>query len=283
MRVNHITGSRIIRHGSGLPGPLKAVDTRVLALVRRAVLSADPAAARRRKEAALQDARVEAFPEHAGTAGLAGRDLCPVDVLAADKHLTALAQAMKAAGITGTLDVLRAHAYLHLLSGQPASTLLHPAPPTPTPTIRRHGTRQHRTRQRAARHRLPLARSGSGRPPWAARLGQPDHAPVGLARLDPVPRRHPRLRPHRRRRLPHPGRPAGPQPRQPMVRHPHRPGGSPCHPRLRSPRTPATTRTGQPRHSRQPPGHRTPGHRTPATGPRPPDRQAPGRRTGCVA
>ncbi len=104
------------------------------ALVRRAVLSADPAAARHRKEQALRDARVEAFTEHAGTAGLSGRDLCPVDVLAADQYLTALAQAMKAAGITGTMDVLRAHAYLHLLSGQPASTLLDPAPRTTTPS-----------------------------------------------------------------------------------------------------------------------------------------------------
>ena len=103
------------------------------ALARRAVLSADPAAARQRKEQALRDARVEAFTEHAGTAGLSGRDLCPVDVLAADQYLTALAQAMKAAGITGTMDVLRAHAYLHLLSGQPASTLLDPAPRTTTP------------------------------------------------------------------------------------------------------------------------------------------------------
>ena len=103
------------------------------ALARRAVLSADPAAARQRKEQALRDARVEAFTEHAGTAGLSGRDLCPVDVLAADQYLTALAQAMKAAGITGTLDVLRAHAYLHLLSGQPASTLLDPAPRPASP------------------------------------------------------------------------------------------------------------------------------------------------------
>ncbi len=31
MRVNHITGHRITRHESGLPGPPKAVDTRVLA------------------------------------------------------------------------------------------------------------------------------------------------------------------------------------------------------------------------------------------------------------
>ena len=94
------------------------------ALVRRAVLSADPRAARRRKEKALKDARVEMFPETSGTAALAGRDLPPAAVLAADKHLTALAQAMKAAGQPGTLDILRARAYLHLLSGQPATTLL---------------------------------------------------------------------------------------------------------------------------------------------------------------
>ena len=94
------------------------------ALVRRAVLSADPKAARKRKEAALKDARVEMFPETSGTAALSGRDLPPAAVLAADKHLTALAQALKAAGIPGTLDTLRARAYLHLLSGQPASTLI---------------------------------------------------------------------------------------------------------------------------------------------------------------
>jgi hypothetical protein len=83
------------------PGQLRALGLRL-------VISADPSAARRRKEQALKDARVETFTEHAGTAALAGRDLCPVDVLAADKHLTALAQAMKAAGITGTTDTLRA-------------------------------------------------------------------------------------------------------------------------------------------------------------------------------
>jgi Domain of unknown function (DUF222) len=100
------------------------------ALVRRAVLSADPKAARRRKQKALQDARVEVFPETSGTAALAGRDLPPAAVLAADKHLTALAQAMKAAGQPATLDILRARAYLHLLSGQPAATLI-PATATP--------------------------------------------------------------------------------------------------------------------------------------------------------
>src|ERR1700729_2520412 len=43
------------------------------ALARRAVLSADPNAARRRKDKALQDARVEMFPETAGRPALAGR------------------------------------------------------------------------------------------------------------------------------------------------------------------------------------------------------------------
>ncbi len=147
------------------------------ALVRRAVLSADPKAARKRKEAALKDARVEMFPETSGTAALSGRDLPPAAALAADKHLTALAQALKAAGIPGTLDTLRARAYLHLLSGQPASTLIlqsaSPGRPGREPprgprrrhprprrirwhSIRRHGTRQRGTRHRAARHRLPL-------------------------------------------------------------------------------------------------------------------------------
>lgn len=95
--------------------------------VRRAVIAADPAAAKRRKEEALKDARVEASSQPSGTATLAGRDLPPAGVLAADKHLTALAQAMKKAGAEGTMDLLRARAYLHLLAGQPAETLLSPA------------------------------------------------------------------------------------------------------------------------------------------------------------
>ena len=108
----------------------KLTSGQLRALVRRAVLSADPKAAQRRKEKALKDARVEMFPETSGTAALAGRDLPPAGVLAADKHLTALAQAMKAAGQPGTLDILRAWAYLHLLSGKPAATLI-PATGTP--------------------------------------------------------------------------------------------------------------------------------------------------------
>ena len=54
-------------------------------------------------------------------------------MLAADQHLTALAQAMKAAGQPGTLDILRAWAYLHLLSGKPPATLLRTAEDTTAP------------------------------------------------------------------------------------------------------------------------------------------------------
>ena len=164
------------------------------ALVRRAVLSADPEAARRRKEKALKDARVEMFPETSGTAALAGRDLPPAGVLAADKHLTALAQAMKAAGQPGTLDTLRAGAYLHLLSGQPATTLLPaPAGPPPAPPSAPRGQRS--SRRPSASYDPPGCRPRS----WgAARQREPDYAPAHLARLDAIPRRRARLRPGRR-------------------------------------------------------------------------------------
>jgi len=103
------------------------------AAARQAVIAADPAAAKRRKDKALKDARVQAFTEPAGTAGLSGRDLLPAGVLAADKNLTALAEAMKKSGATGTMDQLRACVYLHLLSGQPVETLLARAAPGAEP------------------------------------------------------------------------------------------------------------------------------------------------------
>jgi hypothetical protein len=100
------------------------------AATRRAVLSADPRAARKRKERALQDARVERWDEHGGTAALAGRDLPPASVLAADKNLSALARQLKRAGAPGTLDQLRAQVYLALLTGSPVGSLI-PANPGP--------------------------------------------------------------------------------------------------------------------------------------------------------
>ncbi len=87
------------------------------AATKRAVLAMDSAAARKRRERAQRDARVEVWDEHSGTAALAGRDLPPADVLAADKRINALAKHLKAAGLDGTLDQLRTRVYTALLLG----------------------------------------------------------------------------------------------------------------------------------------------------------------------
>jgi hypothetical protein len=94
------------------------------AATRRAVLSADPEAAGRTREKARKDARVEAWSERAGTAALAGRDLPPADVLAADKRIDAMARHLKASGADQTMDQLRARVYTALLLGQPFESLL---------------------------------------------------------------------------------------------------------------------------------------------------------------
>ena len=89
------------------------------ASARRAALAADPEAATRHREKAEQEARVEVWSEPSGTAALAGRDLRPADVIAADKRIDSLARQLKASGIEGGLDQLRARAYIALLLGQP--------------------------------------------------------------------------------------------------------------------------------------------------------------------
>jgi len=95
------------------------------AAVQQAVIWFDPEAARRRKEAAQKQARVELWREPAGTCSLAGRDLPPGFALAADKHLTAAAQWLKEHGADGSLGQLRAKAFMILLNGQP---VIPPAP-----------------------------------------------------------------------------------------------------------------------------------------------------------
>ncbi len=93
-------------------------------VLHRAVLAHDPEAAARRRLKAQKDARVESWPENRGTAALAGRDLPPADVLAADKHIDALARELKKAGTGGTLEQLRARVFIALLTSQPLYTLL---------------------------------------------------------------------------------------------------------------------------------------------------------------
>jgi hypothetical protein len=91
------------------------------------MLVIDAAAAIRRRKKAEKDARVETWTEAAGTSALAGRDLPPAHVIAADQHLDALARWLKARGAEGTLDQLRARVYIALLTGQRPVTLLAPA------------------------------------------------------------------------------------------------------------------------------------------------------------
>lgn len=108
----------------------RAVEARILAAagrqttgqlraaLARAVLSVDPEAAARRREEAQRDPRVRRWREDAGTAALAGYGLPPADVLEADQHLTSRALDLRDAGLKGTLDELRARAYLDALLGR---------------------------------------------------------------------------------------------------------------------------------------------------------------------
>ena len=88
------------------------------AAIARAVMEVAPEKARKRREEAARDARVERWAEDSGNAALMGRELPSVEVLAADQKITAWARQLKKAGLEGSLDELRARAYLDLLLGQ---------------------------------------------------------------------------------------------------------------------------------------------------------------------
>jgi len=99
------------RAASLTPGGLRAA-------IARAVMEAAPGKARKRRETAARFARVERWAEDSGNAALAGRELPPDQVLAADERITARARELKAAGLDGGTDELRARALLDLLLGQ---------------------------------------------------------------------------------------------------------------------------------------------------------------------
>jgi hypothetical protein len=88
------------------------------AAIGRAVMEVAPEKARkRREEAAAKLTRVERWAEDTGNAALAGRELPSAQVLAADQRITAWARQLRAAGLDGDMDVLRARAYLDFLLG----------------------------------------------------------------------------------------------------------------------------------------------------------------------
>jgi hypothetical protein len=98
------------RAGALTPPGLRAAIT-------RAVMDVAPEKARKRREHAAEKTRVERWAEDSGNAGLAGRELPPAQVLAADQRVTAWAKELRKAGLEGGMDALRARAYLDILPG----------------------------------------------------------------------------------------------------------------------------------------------------------------------
>src|SRR5689334_208761 len=92
------------------PGALRAA-------IARAVIKAAPKTAKERRETAAKDARVERWLQDTGNAALMGCELPPAEALAADEQITARARDLRAAGVDGDMDQLRARAFLDLLLG----------------------------------------------------------------------------------------------------------------------------------------------------------------------
>jgi hypothetical protein len=77
-----------------------------------------PEKARKRREEARKDTRVERWQEDSGNAALAGFELPPDEALAADQRITWWARELKKAGLEGDMDALRARAFLDLMLGK---------------------------------------------------------------------------------------------------------------------------------------------------------------------
>ena len=175
------------RAGSLTPPGLRAAIT-------RAVMEVAPGKAKQRREHEAKKTRVERWAEASGNAGLAGRELPPAQVLAADQRVTAWAKELRKAGVEGGMDALRARAFLDILLGMDS--------------------------------RPPAAESGGVREPQAQRqdrLGSGSGAGRAAGRCDPARVRgagepdHPRG---------HPYRPRGPA-RRPGRDRTDRPGPGP--------------------------------------------------------
>jgi hypothetical protein len=82
------------------------------AAVRRAVIAADPEGAEHRRQAAERRAKVSLYPDQDGTASLVGACLPAPEAAAAFARISAIANAMKAAGAGGGLHFLRAQVLL---------------------------------------------------------------------------------------------------------------------------------------------------------------------------
>ena len=88
-------------------------------------MEVNPDKAKKRREHMAKRTRVERWAEDSGNAGLAGRELPPAQVLAADQRVTAWAKELRKAGVEGGMDSLRARAYLDILLGIDSRPLGH--------------------------------------------------------------------------------------------------------------------------------------------------------------
>ena len=121
----------LVRAGQQTTGQLRAS-------LQRAVISADPAAAERRRTEAEKNARVELSGEDSGTAALSGHFLPAAQASAAWARISGMAETMKGGGAGGGIDLLRAQVFVGLLLGtlpQPPDQAPpgNPDPPDPSP------------------------------------------------------------------------------------------------------------------------------------------------------
>jgi hypothetical protein len=99
------------RAGALTPGGLRSA-------LARAVMEAAPEKAKERRETAAKFARVERWAEDSGNAALMGRELPPDEVLACDQRIRSWAGELRKAGLEGSMDELRARAFLDLVLGK---------------------------------------------------------------------------------------------------------------------------------------------------------------------
>src|ERR1700722_17120043 len=197
------------RAGSLTPAQLRGA-------IKRAVMEVAPKKARERREHMAKRTRVERWSEDSGNAGLAGRELPPAQVLAADQRVTAWAKELRKAGLDGDMDVLRARAFLDILLGMDSR------PPGTKPD----GSQAQAPGPAAGAGAGPGGAAGRGDPARIRRAGEPDHpghycaGPGGPARGDE------RDRADRPRPGPGSGPRGGPQRPVPVVRDRDRPGGA---------------------------------------------------------
>ena len=112
-----------------LPAAGRQTTGQLRAVLRRAVIAADPEGAERRRQEAERRAKVSLYPDQEGTASLAGYSLPGTRAAAAMARISALARAIRAAGAGGGIDLLRAQVFLGLLLG--TLPCIPPAPGSP--------------------------------------------------------------------------------------------------------------------------------------------------------